>query len=247
MQCKNLFKQKRCKSIKQSIKEITIKYFLNLNTLGGHRVLQINGNQQKFEIVDSYKKPTYCEDDMVIDKYGLYIKSKNKSDPDILNKKIISTCKEVLDSLSKLQFVNYGQKLNPYCLTVDTPNLVTVYSSGPVESTSSYFTNGDYTKFTATDTLTGKKTFDIEMHNNKDFNVLTATRDYITENGELIAWKGVYIDNNKSPGIVKLVVPKHAWIAQNTEGMKFRTNECKVMNIYKVKIYKCINCIEWAI
>jgi hypothetical protein len=242
-QCSRLFKQKRRGSLKRSIKEVTFKYFLNLDTIGRHSVLQL-GSDQRVQIVDRYREPTYNHD-IDINQHGLYIKSKVKGDQNVINSLVIKTCKEAINSLDELHTVNFGQKLSPYCLTVETPGLVTVYSSGPVETTSSYFSSGGYSKFTATDTLTGNRALDIEMYNDKDFSVLTATKDYITDSGELIVWKGVNIgsnDINKAVGIARLIIPKHAWVAQNTEGMKFRTSECKVTNIYKVKVYKCIRC-----
>jgi len=128
-----------------------------------------------------------------------------------------------------------------FFLTVSSPDLVTMFSPGPVDMIISFVSERLATKVTTRDGFIGEKLFEIDLRSNKDYNVITASDEHLTKDGELIVWKGIRLEDS-TVGIVQLIIPKNAWVMPNTEGSKFRTNHCRVENIYKVNIYECYTC-----
>jgi hypothetical protein len=154
--------------------------------------------------------------------------------------KIIDCCKTAInDAISDL--LPFSETLDGLQLTVNIKNLIVMHRLGLIEISLSFFKNNG--RITLTNTLTGVIVLHIQFADNKQYQVLTAASEYTTENRELIVWKGVHIDDSETLGISRLLIPHHASISPNTEGLKFRTNECVVDSIYTLKkIYKCINC-----
>ncbi|AYV83169.1 MAG: hypothetical protein Hyperionvirus4_134 [Hyperionvirus sp.] len=140
----------------------------------------------------------------------------------------------------------FGTVLGTLFFTYAFSNLMVMYSPGPTEMTISSSSTWSRTKVTTRDIFSGEKSFEINLTTGEDYNVLTASEEHMTKDGDLIVWKGVCFADG-SPGIVQLLIPKNARIMPNTEGLKFRTDRCKVQNIYKPNIYECYNCKNCAL
>ncbi|AYV81188.1 MAG: hypothetical protein Harvfovirus20_7 [Harvfovirus sp.] len=140
----------------------------------------------------------------------------------------------------------FGKVLGTLFFTYILPNFMVMYSPGPTEMAITSTPYLSRTKVTTKDIFSGEKSFELNLINGEDYNVITASAEHMTKDGELIVWKGVCFAD-ESPGIVELHIPKNARIMPNTEGLKFRTDRCKVQNIYKPDIYECYNCKNCAV
>ncbi|AYV81454.1 MAG: hypothetical protein Harvfovirus35_3 [Harvfovirus sp.] len=238
--CEELFRVKKKKTLRGAIRETLMKYFFDYSHFIDKRVLCIDSlNNAKVVVVDRrYVKGCDCEC-----KDLLWVKWNAKCDAYNIVDFVKQFLLELFESISpKERDGELGKMLATFCLTVDTPKFVSVYNLGPYESFCGFDSDKNQTKFTIDDIRTNKRTFDIEMTDGKDFKVLVATEEHLTATGELIVWKGVHIGAQKDGAIAKLIIPKNAAIFQNTEGMKFRTNRCRVEAIYKVDLFECFNC-----
>jgi DNA-directed RNA polymerase subunit RPC12/RpoP len=168
-------------------------------------------------------------------KYPKYELNDNK----LLNDpyKIINTCREIFYD---------GADFYKNPLSIETPGLVTAYQDGPIEIVS-YFSNNCSGNIALINTIDNKALLDIRILNNEDYQVVSGTEEHLNLAGELIVWKGVYVDDHRTIGLAQLFIPKHARIAPNSDGLKFRTNDCTVNKIYKLKqLYECFNCSNYA-
>lgn len=123
---------------------------------------------------------------------------------------------------------------------------ISTYKTGPTELTTLFKTNSAKGQIIATENMTRHKTFDIKIDKNGNYKIIVAHDEYANNDGELIVWKGIYINDNE-PAIVKLILPKHALISPNADYLKFRTNNCKILSIHRLKLYKCYECDKCGI
>jgi hypothetical protein len=170
---------------------------------------------------------------------------------------VVKTCKKIINNLYKTieqihktnSFIitAVSQKLSGIEINICTKDLIMTYGFGGYSDiVTSISQLSGTSNYKSTDIISKTVNLDLQIDKNRNYTIVTALKQNITDNGELISWKGCY--HNKKPCIVKLNLPKPARIIKNKEGLKFRSDSVKISKMYLMDtLYKCYNCTNCGI